>query len=455
MMRDEIRAGSRVCVLGMARSGVAAARLLAGKGLVVHASDSAVTDSTTRAGESLEGIGVDVSIGRHPLDRLLESAFVVVSPGIPDDVPVMSVLMEKGIPVYSEIEIAGWYATSPIVAVTGTNGKTTTVEMIGHLTGVANIEARVCGNVGNPLSAVCEDMGESGWLIVEVSSFQLQRTSHFHPCCSVILNVTPDHLDRYTDFQAYAADKARIMLNMNKDDIVIYNAEDPVVTAMVDRFTGFSVPFSTHGHDDGIRLDGDRIRWRHGEKETTLFGRGDLSLNGEHNLQNAMVAAAVASHLGASYEQIRRGLGEFRGLPHRLEMVREVNGIQFVNDSKATNPGAVKVALKALGGGIILLVGGREKGLDYTCLKEDVEGSVKAIVAMGECSERIVDELGSGIPAHIAVNMRDAVSRAFEVAEAGETVLLSPGTSSYDMYEDYERRGFDFKEEVKRLGEST
>jgi len=165
-----------------------------------------------------------------------------------------------------------------------------------------------------------------------------------------------------------------------------------------------------------------------------------------------MVAAAVASHLGASSEQIRRGLGEFKGLPHRPERVREVNGIQFVNDSKATNPGAVKVALKVLGGGIILLAGGKEKGLDYTCLKEDVEVSVKAIVAIGECSKRIAEELGNGIPVHFASNMRDAVSRAFEVAEAGETVLLSPGTSSYDMYEDYERRGFDFKEEVKRLG---
>jgi UDP-N-acetylmuramoylalanine--D-glutamate ligase len=443
--------GSQVSVIGMARSGTAVAELLIEEGFRVLASDIAATEETKSAKESLERSGVEVWIGKHPLDRLIESAFAVVSPGVPENTPVMTALREKRVRVYSELEVASWYASSPIAAVTGTNGKTTTVEMLGHIARNAGLENRVCGNVGNPLSSVCRDMGRDGWLVTEVSSFQLRHIQHFCPDIAAILNITPDHMDRYESFGEYVEDKGRILSNMGKGNVVVYNKMDPDVRSLLPAFRGTLIPFSLEEPGDGVFLEGNQVMWKKAGTVEMLFEKSDVPIEGDHNLQNTMVAALIARLMGIQVSGIRDGIKDFIGLEHRLEVVEEVRGVRFVNDSKATNPGAVKVALLTFPGKIVLIAGGKEKGLDYSGLRDVVSSGVKCMVAMGECAGRLEDEFSGLVEVHVVKNMREAVIKAFEAAGRGGTVLLSPGTSSYDQYRDYEDRGRDFKTEVARL----
>ncbi len=443
--------GSIVTVLGLARSGTAAAKLLAGEGYRVLASDISVSKGTKEARGVLEEIGVEVFLGDHPLERIRVSDFVVVSPGIPGDTEIMNSLRSEGKPIFSEIEVASWFASCSIAAVTGTNGKTTAVNMLGRIAKEAGLEARVCGNVGNPMSAVCRDVGPDGWLIVEVSSYQLHDIRDFHPVVAAILNVSPDHLDRYEDYRSYIEDKKRIMRNMKEDDVLVFNSADPEVRAMVTGFGGEAVPYGLGRLEEGIFPDGDRIEWRwRGERET-LFHRGDLSLIGDHNLQNAMAVAAMARSMGVHPERIREGLRGFAGLEHRLEDAGHVGDVRFVNDSKSTNPGSLRVALESFPAKVILIAGGKEKGLDYSDLKGLIAEKVEHLVAIGECGARIASEMTGPTECHIAGTMRDAVRKAYELAGEKGTVLLSPGTSSFDMYRDYEERGIDFKIEVSRL----
>ncbi len=444
-------AGSQVSVIGTARSGMAVSELLVKEGFRVFASDIAVTEETRKAKVSLEGSGVEVFIGEHPVDRIARSAFVVVSPGVAEDAPVMEELRRRGTRIYSEIEVASWYATSPIVAVTGTNGKTTTVEMLGHIAGTAGLDMRVCGNVGDPLSRACRDMDRNGWLITEVSSFQLHHVRRFRPDIAAILNITPDHMDRYLSYGDYVEDKGRILMNMGEGDVLVYNGMDPDVRSLLSGFKGTRIPFSLEKLTEGVCPDGDRVRWRRAGEEQTLFERSDVPLAGDHNLQNTMVAALIARLMGIRVSRIRDGIRSFKGLEHRLEFVGEVKGIRFVNDSKATNPGSVKVALNTFPGKVVLIAGGKEKGLDYSGLREDVSRGVECMVAMGECAGRLAEEFCDLVTVHVVRDMREAVNKAFEVSARGGTVLLSPGTSSYDQYRDYEERGRDFKTEVARL----
>jgi UDP-N-acetylmuramoylalanine--D-glutamate ligase len=450
-VKDLPTSGTVASILGLARSGSAVAKLLVAEGLVVIASDIAVNDETVKAKKDLEGLGVEVFLGQHPLDRLRESEFIVVSPGIPDDAPVMRAIQEDNLPIYSELEVASWYATSPIAAVTGTNGKTTTVGMVGHIAGIANLETRVCGNVGNPLSAVCQDLGPVGWLIVEVSSFQLHHMRDFHPKIASILNISHDHLDRYDDFRAYVMDKGKILTNMGVGDFIVYNAQDPEVRSLVAGFQGTTVPFSINETDEGVYLRDKRVEWMREKSREVLFDREDLRLAGDHNLQNAMAAAVMTCLMGASTSSLQEGVRGIAGLAHRLECVGDIRGIRFINDSKATNPGAVKVAIDSIPGKVVLIVGGKEKGLDYSCLRSEVSNKVRSLVAMGECGERIITELGGDISTQVVGSMREAVEKAFAAADEEDTILFSPGTSSFDMYRDYEERGIDFKSEVARL----
>lgn len=446
-----MEAGSYVSVLGLARSGTAVAKLLAEEGYKVVASDIAVTEGTEEAERILEDIGVEVFLGCHPLDRIRLSDFVVVSPGIPGDTEVMSSLRSEGIQILSEIEVASWFTSSSIAAITGTNGKTTAVNMLGRIAVEAGLDARVCGNVGNPMSAVCRGIGPDGWLIVEVSSYQLHDIRDFHPAVAAILNISPDHLDRYEDYRSYIEDKKRIMRNMEKDDVLVFNSADPEVKDMASDFKGMAVPYSLGVLVEGIFPDEDRIERRRGGEREILFHRDDLSLIGDHNLQNAMAVAGMAWAMGVPTERIRAGLRGFAGLEHRLEDAGRVGGVRFINDSKSTNPGSLRVALESFPEKVILIIGGKEKGLDYSDLKGLIAEKVEYLVAMGECGARIVSEMTGQTECHFAGTMRDAVRKAYELAGEGGTVLLSPGTSSFDMYRDYEERGIDFKTEVSRL----
>jgi len=438
----------------MARSGTAVAKLLAEKGYRVLASDAAANEETKKAEEALKRFGVEVCIGNHPLDRFRESVFAVISPGIPEGAPPVKALERDGIPIYSEIEVGGWYATAPIVAITGTNGKSTTVEMLGLLARSAGLPCRVCGNVGTPLSAVCQEVGPDGWLIVEVSSFQLAHIRSFRPRIAAILNITPDHMDRYRDYGDYIEDKKRILMNMRGDDILVYNADDPEVRQLAETHRGARFPFSLIEREEGIFPSGHSVKRRWRGREEVLFDRGDLSIIGDHNLQNAMAAAAMARLMGAHAAAIARAMRDFNGLEHRMERSGTIRGIEFINDSKATNPGSVRVALESFAGRIILIVGGKEKGLDYSSLAGEVSRRVKYLVGMGECGRRVAEEIGAGIPTEVVHGMREAVQAALRAAEAGDIVLLSPGTSSYDQYANFEERGKHFKAEVVRLAES-
>jgi UDP-N-acetylmuramoylalanine--D-glutamate ligase len=451
MNRAPYRAGSRVSVLGAARSGIAAAILLSEEGYKVFVSDVSTSEETRRAKRELEERGVEVCLGDHPLQRIQASAFVVPSPGIPEEAPVMLSVRDAGLAVYSEIEVAGWFTKAPIAAITGTNGKTTTVNLIGTILDAAGRENRVCGNIGNPLSAVCRNIGAEGWLIVEVSSFQLRHIRDFRPTISAILNIMPDHMDRYETFEAYVEDKRRILVNQRERDILFYDGADPVISPLLSRFRGEAVPIFLREEGKGVYRKGAAIVWHRGGKLETLFNRDDLPLPGDHNLRNAMTAAAAVRRMGVAAEEIGPALRGFKGLEHRLEEVACVKGVRFINDSKATNPAAVKAALDTYRGEIVLIVGGKEKGLDYSGLKDDMAGKVKHIISIGECAKRVVDEVAGDVPATISGTMREAVRTAFDAAAGKGIVLLSPGTSSYDMYRDFEERGFDFKAEVVRL----
>jgi len=325
-------AGSQVSILGMARSGTAVAELLVEEGFRVLASDIAVNEETKSAKAALERCGVEVCIGEHPLDRLVESAFVVVSPGVPEDTPVMTALREQRVRVYSEIEVASWYASSPIAAVTGTNGKTTTVEMLGHIARYAGLENRVCGNVGNPLSSVCRDMGRDGWLIMEVSSFQLRHIRYFRPDVAAILNITPDHMDRYESYGEYVEDKGRILSNMGKSNVVVYNGMDPEVRSLLPGFQGRLIPFSLEELEEGVFPKSNQVIWKKPGSMEDLFEKNDVPLEGDHNLENSMVAALICRLMGIRISAIKEGIRGFTGLEHRLGAVEEVEGVRFIND---------------------------------------------------------------------------------------------------------------------------
>ncbi len=435
-------------VVGLARSGQAAARLLAGRGETVRAVDA----GHPAGAEGLVGAGVEVFLDTDGLAQLEGTRTVVKSPGVPRDAAPIAAALERGIEVVGELELAWRALPNRFVAVTGTNGKTTTVELLGHLYRAAGEPVAVAGNVGTALSELVGTVDPDATVVCECSSFQLEDTDCFAPECAVFLNLAPDHLDRHADFDSYLAAKLRIFANQGNDDIAIFNGDEPRLTGTDLSGCARRVAFCTGADPEcELALAGNTI-FHDGEP---LIEVDELALFGEHNVANAMAAAAAALSLGLDRDAVREGLRGFAGVRHRLEQVAEIGGVRFVNDSKATNVASAAVGIRAFPAGVHVILGGSEKGEPFAPLLGPLRASARACYLLGDTVERLAAELApltaTGIALHRCADLEDAVRRAASAAAPGEVVLLSPACASFDAFADFEARGERFREIVGGL----
>ncbi len=436
-------AGKNIVVVGLGMSGFAVARFLKKRGASVIVTDKAEKDKLESYAPVLREMGVKMELGQHRIDTFEKSDLIIVSPGVPHDILPIKRAALKGIPILGEIELACRFIREPVVAVTGTNGKTTTTTLLGDMLKNSGKRVFVGGNIGNPLIDYV-DKGEKAEIIVaEVSSFQLDTIDTFRPKVAVVLNITEDHLDRYPDFAAYARAKARIFENQKENDVAVFNGLDPFTGSICKDIKSKKLPFYNQMTDDA--------------EINTIFKLLDFSsinLLGKHNLENAYAASLAALAIGGSLEGIQSALSNFKGLLHRLEHVASINGIDFFDDSKATNVDAVAKALETFSRPIILIMGGRDKGGNFQTLRDLVCQRVKKLVVLGEAKEDILFALGDITPTKRASSMEDAVLSAYHAASPGDVVLLSPACASFDMYDSYARRGEDFCRAVGKLNKS-
>ncbi len=440
--------GGPFLIVGLARSGQAVARLLAERGASVKGVDAGHPDGAA----GLRQVGVEVFLDADGLALLEGVRTVVKSPGVPREAAVIAAAEERGIDVVGELELAWRAIPNRFVAVTGTNGKTTTVELLGHVYRTAGEPVAVAGNVGTPLSCLADAVESDATVICEASSFQLEDSVAFAPECAVFLNLAPDHLDRHGDLESYLAAKLRIFANQGNDDLAIYNADDPELAGVDLGGCARRVAFCHGaGPDCEVALAEGTIFYG-GEP---LLAASELGLLGEHNLANAMAAAAAALSMGVEREAVREGLRSFAGVPHRLEQVAEIGGVRYVNDSKATNVASATVGLRAFEGGVHTILGGSEKGEDYAPLLDPVRERCRACYLTGASAERLAEALApaveSGVPLYRCADLEEAVARAATAAEPGEVVLLSPACASFDAFENFELRGERFREIVEGL----
>src|SRR4051812_6266076 len=449
--RELVPREREIAVIGLARSGRAVALLLAKRGYKVYASDVASSPETGRCADELRDLGIAVDVGRHDLERLARAALVVTSPGVPPSAKPLAFAREMHIPVASEVEVALNFLEGPrIIATTGTNGKTTTTALIAHLLRGLDVDAVEAGNIGTPLSEVADLEPQPKWISLEMSSFQLHDTPSLKPVVGVLTNLSPDHLDRYATVADYYADKARLFANADGDSVWVINDDDDGVKRMVRDVAGLKYSFSLMDVEASAHFD-ERTN------QLVLLGgplldRRDLPLLGSHNVANALAAALAVMVADRSYQtpQARKGLAAalrtFRSLPHRLELVGEFEGVQWINDSKATNVSSTAVAIDGMERPTVLLLGGRHKGEAYTSLAEAVKRKVKRVIAYGEAAPIIATDLRPVVDVVRLGSDFDEVMRAARAAaRAGEAVLLSPACSSYDMFTNYEERGERFR----------
>jgi UDP-N-acetylmuramoylalanine--D-glutamate ligase len=446
----------RFSIIGAARSGLAVAALLKKRGAEVFVSEKAPADGMLAARGELERMGIPYEFGGNT-ERVLNASMLIVSPGVPSDIPVVKQALARQLAVVSELEVAAWFCSGPIVAITGTNGKTTTTSLAGRMFDDAKIASVVAGNIGTAFSQVVENMPPGGAAILEVSSFQLDHIVSFRPRVSVLLNITPDHLDRYDhSYEEYIAAKRRIFENQKDGDALIYNRDDEVTCAQVERArsTVHRLPFSVKDQlSEGAFLDRGVLTVVVEGKRSEIVAPEEMSLRGIHNLSNAMAATLVARFMGVPAASLRATLRNFKGVEHRLEHVRERNGVWFVNDSKATNVDSVWYALQSYTRPIIVIMGGRDKGNDYSRLDSVVRKHVKAVIAIGESAEKVVGAFKDIVPVSRAASMEEAVHAGAGLAVPGDVVLLSPACASFDWFQNYEHRGRAFKDAVMNLEE--
>ncbi len=447
--------GRDITIVGAARSGFSAAFLLAKAGARVFLTDRGPVEEGRIS--ALMAAGVAVEAGGHT-PRALEADLVVISPGVPTTAPLIQDALGRGLPVVSEIEVASWFCRAPIVAVTGSNGKTTTTSLLGHLFKQAGRTVHVAGNIGFPFSDIAREARPDDVVVLEISSFQLDHIDTFRPRVAVQLNITPDHLDRYGyRFEAYAASKLRLHENQGPGDVVVYNHDDgllrdrvpPAAKAQGCEALGFSLDEVL---DAGAFLRGTELVLRRHQEEIRLMENHQLALPGRHNLYNSLAAAMAARAMEVSADAIRESLASFEGVPHRLEFVRDFEGVHYINDSKATNVNAVWYALESMTRPVVLIAGGRDKGNDYESIKTLVKERSRAVIALGESAGTVMRELGVLAPEAIEVaSMAEAVATARRLAQPGDVVLLSPACASFDQFKNYEERGDIFRQLVRAL----
>lgn len=442
----------KISVIGAARSGLAVAKLLHSNGAGVFVSDQNAAEKLKAQVSELSSAGIDFEVGGHT-DRVYDTSMFVVSPGVPSNAPVVRMALQRKIRVVSELEVASWFCRSPIVAVTGSNGKTTTTTLIGRILGDAKRSHVVAGNIGTAFSSVVPSMNESDIAVLEVSSFQLDHSESFRPTISVILNITEDHMDRYEhSMERYAASKARVFMNQQADDVLIYCADDPWTVKVVPGAKSKRIPFSyTKEVEEGAYAENGVLRVALGGRNTEVLPLDQMTIKGVHNAYNAMAAVIVGQLMNINFASIRATLKNFKGVEHRLEFVRESRGVRYFNDSKATNVDSVRYALEAFKEPIVLILGGRDKGNDYSKLRDLVKKHVRVIVAIGESAATVEAAFRPITTVNRAGSMEDAVKSAAVLAKIGDVVLLSPACSSFDWFDNFEHRGRIFKEIVNKL----
>jgi UDP-N-acetylmuramoylalanine--D-glutamate ligase len=446
------RPGGVVAIIGLGKSGVAASRLLAREGLRVYASDASDHPYAGAAADALRNVpGVEVEFGRHDLAKIRHAVGLVVSPGVPPDAPLLTAARHAGVEIVSELDL-GFRALAALqrdtrsIAITGTNGKTTTTALIAHLLSTAGLRATTAGNIGRPVTDLAMANERFQWLSLEVSSFQLHDSPNFAPEIGVLTNLAPDHLDRYPSAEAYYADKRLLFRNARDEDVWVLNGDDQLVLKLANGVAGRRALFSLKKSADAW-YDAPKATLRLGGE--ALLERDDLHLLGDHNIANALAAALAVHEAGVSPALIGEGLRSFRPLAHRLEPVSEVSGVLWINDSKATNIAATTVAVLAMERRFVLLLGGRHKGEPYTSLAPLLAERCRLVIAYGEAGPIVEQDLAGKVPLERGTTFEDVVERARRAAQPGDAVLLSPACSSYDMFKNYEERGATFRRLVE------
>jgi UDP-N-acetylmuramoylalanine--D-glutamate ligase len=443
--------GRRVTVVGAARSGVAAAELLVRRGATVT-----LTDLRERIEDEdrLRAAGVDLELGGHHASTFTGADLIVTSPGVPFRQPLIALAREAGVPVIGELELASRWLRGRIVAITGTKGKSTTTTLTGRMLEAGGHRVLVGGNIGHALSAQVDESTEDTIHVIEASSFQLEAADTFHPWIAVLLNFSPDHLDRHATVEEYAAAKARIFARQTAEDWAVLNADDGEALAMAAGGHARRLLFSLHGQlSDGVVVDGDAIVRRNPAGDERLVPLSAIRLLGPHLVADVVAAAAVAWLARVDAAAMTRAVEGFHGLEHALEPVGEVGGVHFVNDSKATNIEAARRAIESFDDGVVVILGGRFKGGDFRDLLGPLQSRHATVVAIGESRPLIADAFGGQLGVHEADDMSTAVRTAFASASPGHTVVLAPACASFDMFRDYAERGRVFKQEVLRLAE--
>jgi len=434
--------GARAVVVGIARSGAAAVELLLEQGARVTAVDQAAVRDPRLA-------ELGVVVRAQDAAAFAGADLVVLSPGVPADLDLLDAVRQRGTPVIGDLELASWFLKGEIIGITGSNGKTTTTAMTGHILNSSGIPAQVGGNIGTPPASMVKSSREGQWNVLELSSFQLETISSFRANIGAALNVTPDHLDRHYTFEKYAAAKARLFEQQRSGDFAVLNADDPVTCGYAKRTQGSSKFFSSaRALESGAWIDGGAI-FLEGRR---LMASSEVPLRGVHNLENTMAAALMAHLAGATPEQIRAAVMSFPGVEHRLELVRELDGVAWYNDSKATNVDATLKALAAFPGGLWVILGGKDKNSDYRPLAAAMKEKVRKVLLIGAAADKIENHLHGEVATVKCGTLESAVRYARAAARSGDTVLLAPACASFDQFQNFEHRGREFKRLVAELG---
>jgi UDP-N-acetylmuramoylalanine--D-glutamate ligase len=443
--------GKKVLVVGLGKSGLAAALFLRRKGAQVTVSDVRSAEALAKDIPALLDEGIMVEAGGHGLLTFRRQDLIVVSPGVPLDTPELVQVKSFGLPVIGELELAARFLKGKMVAITGSNGKTTTTTLLGEILKESGLPTLVGGNIGVPVVALIEESTRDTWSVLEVSSFQLESTVEFHPQIAVILNITPDHLDRHGSFENYAGAKERIFAAQDENDFAVLNADNTPAAAAATRAKARVYWFSVENDvRQGAWLENGFVVYRAAADAEIdqIMPLSGIPLKGAHNVENVLAAVVAARLAGVAPEAIRRAVERFQAVEHRLEYVATVNGVEFYNDSKATNVDAAAKAVAAFSSGIHLILGGKDKGSDYTLLSQLLRERVSAVYTIGSAAAKIESHLRGVVTIHSCQTLEKAVSAAAGAARPGEVVLLAPACSSFDQFESYEHRGRVFKELV-------
>ncbi|HTW48205.1 MAG TPA: UDP-N-acetylmuramoyl-L-alanine--D-glutamate ligase [Acidobacteriaceae bacterium] len=443
--------GKKVLVVGLGKSGLAAALFLRRRGAQVTVSDVRSAEALARDIPSLIDEGIAVEAGGHGLLTFRRQDLIVVSPGVPLDTPELVQVQKFGLTIIGELELAAHYLRGNVLAITGSNGKTTTTALCGEILKAGKLPTQVGGNIGVPVISLVEDSRDDGWSVLEVSSFQLETTYEFHPQIAVILNVTPDHLDRHGTFENYLAAKERIFARQTGEDALVLNADDEVTKSTAARAQSRIFWFSrTKVVRQGAFVQDGVIFFRPAEQggAEPVLKVTEIPLKGAHNVENVLAAVCAARLAGVDAESVRAAIVSFHAVEHRLEFVATLNGVDYYNDSKATNVDASMKAIAAFPGGIHLILGGKDKNSDYRQMRALLQERVKAVYTIGAAAEKIHTHIEGAVPIVGAGTLEEAIARAAAVAQPGEIVLLAPACSSFDQFENYEHRGRVFKELV-------